>query len=123
MKLARINKKAAAIIAAIVVAGSCTSAAVFQIHRNNSQDNLDSSAVQTEKKQFTPEDMASYIQDSNSLIAEDTQKQIQLYNANWKNAYNQVVAIAITTGRSFGVFGERVTYSNGFSRPRFYHAY
>ena len=84
LKLARINKKAAAIIAAIVVAGSCTSAAVFQIHRNNSQDNLDSSAVQTEKKQFTPEDMASYIQDSNSLIAEDTQKQIQLYNANWK---------------------------------------
>lgn len=97
LKLARINKKAAAIIAAIVVAGSCTSAAVFQIHRNNSQDNLDSSAVQTEKKQCTPEDMASYIQDSNSLIAEDTQKQIQLYNANWKNAYNQVVAIAITT--------------------------
>ena len=49
------------------------------------------------KNNAPPEDMASYIQDSNSLIAEDTQKQIQLYNANWKNAYNQVVAIAITT--------------------------
>ena len=120
MKLARINKKAAAIIAAIVVAGSCTSAAVFQIHRNNSQDNLDSSAVQTEKKQFTPEDMASYIQDSNSLIAEDTQKQIQLYNANWKNAS---CCYCNHNRRSFGVFGERITYTNGFSRPRFYHTY
>ena len=97
----RLNRKFVTRGAAVILAGVCACACVGLARHNQQKASENDTAYVDEQpagdeNTLTPNDMSNYISDTDGFLSDNTKEQIDLYNANWKNAYNQVVAVAVS---------------------------
>lgn len=92
------SKKITIAGAVVIVIGVGTGIGLVRHHQLSAADAVSSyseeNTANTESS-YTQEDMNSYVSDADSLLTEDTKQRLDLYNANWKNVYDQVVAVIV----------------------------